>query len=181
MRASMSRLLPAPPIRVCCPRAIADEVAGLFGSLPQHLRAEVLLRILELHLLGDGHSIVADDRGAPLLLDQHRFGLRSERDAHSVGKLRGATQHFLACIRAEQDLLGAHGYLCRTMIGKLIGASLTASVMCSLYAVLLSRCCRGRARDYAQAPMVWAQALMVRTGTASYKSVHDACSAGISC
>jgi len=43
------------------------------------------------------------------LLDQHRFGLRPERDAHCVGKLRGATQHFLTGIRAEKNLLGAHG------------------------------------------------------------------------
>ena len=89
--------------------AVADHVAGLLRRLAQHLRAEVLLRVLEVEFLGDGHAVVADDRRAPLLLDQHRLRLRAERDAHGLGELGGAAQDLLARRRAEQDLLVRHG------------------------------------------------------------------------
>ena len=46
--------------------AVADGVAGLLGRLAEHLRAEVLLRILEIDLLGDRDAVVADERNAPL-------------------------------------------------------------------------------------------------------------------
>jgi hypothetical protein len=39
----------------------------------QHLRAKVLLGILEVELLGNGHAVVADDRRASALLEQNRF------------------------------------------------------------------------------------------------------------
>ena len=90
-------------------RAVADHVAGLLGGLAQHLRAEILLRILEVEFLGDGHAVVADDRRAPFLLDQHRFRLRAERDAHRIRQLRRAAQDLLARGRAKQDLLVCHG------------------------------------------------------------------------
>ena len=45
--------------------AVADHVAGPLGRLPQHLRAEVLLRVLEIEFLGDGDAVVADDRRSP--------------------------------------------------------------------------------------------------------------------
>ena len=57
-------------------RAVADHFAGLFRRLPQHPRAQILLRVLEVEFLGDRHAIVADDRRAPFLLDQHRFRSR---------------------------------------------------------------------------------------------------------
>ena len=89
--------------------AVADDVAGLLGRLPQHLRAEVLLRVLEVEFLGDGHAVVADDRRAPFLLDQHGLGFRPERDAHRVGELGGAAQDLFARGGAEQHLLVCHG------------------------------------------------------------------------
>ena len=46
----------------------------LFGGLPQHLRAEILLRILEIEFLGDSHAVVTDDGRTPFLLNKH--GLR---------------------------------------------------------------------------------------------------------
>jgi hypothetical protein len=88
--------------------AVAHGVAGPLRCLAQHLRTEVLLRILEFHLLGDRNAIVADDRRAPFLLDQHRLGLRPERETHGVRELRGAAQHLLARGGAEQDLLHCH-------------------------------------------------------------------------
>ena len=58
----------------CCgARSIAHHVAGLFCSLSKHPGAEILLRVLEVELLGDGDAVVAHDRHAPFLLDQHRL------------------------------------------------------------------------------------------------------------
>ena len=68
--------------------AVADHVAGLLRGLAQHLGAEVLLGVLEVELLGDGHAVVADDRRTPAPLDQHGLGLRPERHAHGIGQLR---------------------------------------------------------------------------------------------
>ena len=52
-------------------RAVADGFAGPFGGAAQHLSAKVLVGIFERELLGDGHAVVADDRLAPFLLDEH--------------------------------------------------------------------------------------------------------------
>jgi hypothetical protein len=54
-------------------RSLRGPHAGLFHSLPQHPCAEVLTGALEIELLGDGHAIIAGERGAPLLLDQNRL------------------------------------------------------------------------------------------------------------
>ena len=71
--------------------------------------AEVLLGVLQLELLGDGHAVVADERLAPLLLDQHALGLRAERHAHGVGQGGGAAEDLLPRRRVEQQLLMSHG------------------------------------------------------------------------
>ena len=89
-------------------RAVADGIAGFLGGLPQHLRAEIFLGVLELHLLRDRDAVVAHDRSAPLLLDQHRLRFWAERDADGVRERRGAAQHLLARVRAEQHLLDGH-------------------------------------------------------------------------
>ena len=57
-------------------RAVADQLAGALGRLADHLRAEVLFVVLELELLGDRHAVVADDRTAPFLLDEHALRFR---------------------------------------------------------------------------------------------------------
>src|SRR5690606_17789627 len=90
-------------------RAVADRIAGLLRGLPEHLRAEILLGVVELGLLRDRHAVVADDRSAPLLLDEHRFGLWPERDTDRVRELRGAAQNLLASIGTEEHLLRGHG------------------------------------------------------------------------
>ena len=67
----------------------------------------------ELEFLGDGHAVVADERRAPFLLDQHRLRFRSERDANGVGELGRAAQDLFARRGAEQDLLVGHGWTTR--------------------------------------------------------------------
>ena len=77
-----------------------EEILGLL--------AEVLPRVLEAHLLGDGDAVVADERRSPCLLDQHGLGLRAEGDAHGLGQLSGAAQHLLTGRRIERESLVRH-------------------------------------------------------------------------
>jgi hypothetical protein len=53
-------------------------------------------------------GVVAEDRRAPTLLDQHRFRLRAQGDAHGVAQQRGAVQDLRPGRGAEQDLLVSH-------------------------------------------------------------------------
>ena len=70
-----------------CTGSVANVLAGLLGGLAQHLGAEVLLRILEVELLGDGHAVVADKRYTPFFLDENGLGLGPQRDTNSVCEL----------------------------------------------------------------------------------------------
>jgi hypothetical protein len=74
----------------------------------EHLGAEVLLGILQVHFLRDRDAVVADDRLAPLLLDQHAFRPGAERHADGVRERGGAAQHLLARRRPEDQLLVRH-------------------------------------------------------------------------
>jgi hypothetical protein len=88
--------------------AVADGVAGALGGPAQQLRPEVLVGILQRELLGDGDAVVAHERHAPLLLDQHRLGPGAERHTHGVGNGGGASEHPLARIRPEPNLFVSH-------------------------------------------------------------------------
>lgn len=48
-------------------RAVAHGVARTLGRLPDRLHAEILVSVLELELLRDRHTVVADDRGPHFL------------------------------------------------------------------------------------------------------------------
>ena len=66
--------------------AVAGDVVGLAGDFAGELGAEVLERVLELDLLGDGDAVV-DDRGrAELLLEDDVAAARAEGDADGVGE-----------------------------------------------------------------------------------------------
>src|SRR5918997_6779133 len=49
-------------------------------------RAEVLVRVVELDVPGDGHPIVGDGGGTPLLVQDDVAPLRAEGDLHGVGE-----------------------------------------------------------------------------------------------
>src|SRR5690606_21171799 len=49
-------------------RAVTGHVVGLLGDLLDELGTDLLVRVLELDLLGDAHTIVGDGGGTPLLL-----------------------------------------------------------------------------------------------------------------
>ena len=89
-------------------RAVPHGVAGALGGLAHHLRAEILDGILEVHLLGDGDAVIADERRAVLLLDEHGLGLGTQRDPHRIGQRVHALEHLFPRVGPEQHLLVRH-------------------------------------------------------------------------
>ena len=82
-------------------RAVAGDVVGLSRDLADELRAHVLKRILQLHVLGDRDAVVRDERSTVLLAEHDVAALRAERDLHGVCKLVNAALQFLAGVFAE--------------------------------------------------------------------------------
>src|SRR5256886_13715783 len=86
-------------------RAVARDVRGLRGDLLQHLRAHVLVGILELDLLGDRHAVLGD-RGAPkLLVDDDVAALRAERRLDGRGHDVDAPEQARPGLLVELQLL----------------------------------------------------------------------------
>ena len=67
--------------------AVARDVVGLLGDLLDELGADLLVRVLELDLLGDAHAVVGDGGRTPLLLEHDVAALRAQRDLDGVGEL----------------------------------------------------------------------------------------------
>ena len=86
--------------------AVTGDVVGLLGDLLDELGADLLVGILEVDLLGDGHAIVGDRGGAPLLVEHDVAALRAEGDAHGVGQLVHAGFETAAGLFVEGDDLG---------------------------------------------------------------------------
>ena len=84
--------------------AITGHVVGLAGGLFQELGAHVLVGVLQLDLLGDGHAVAAD-LGRPELLVQYHVSPPGAQ-GHSDGVRHGvdATLHGGPCILAECQL-----------------------------------------------------------------------------
>ena len=66
--------------------AVTGDVVGLGGDLLGQLGAEVLVRVLQLDLTGDGDAVVGDRRRAPLLVDDDVAAARAERHLDGVGE-----------------------------------------------------------------------------------------------
>ena len=90
-------------------RAVAGDVGGLAGDLLDHLGAHVLVLVLELDLLGDGHAVLGDRGRAERLLDDDVAAARAERHLDGAGQLRHPALHRLAGFLVERDHLGGHG------------------------------------------------------------------------
>jgi hypothetical protein len=85
--------------------AVTGDVVGLGGDLLGELSAQVLERIGELDLLGDGHAVVGDGRGAPLLVEHDVAALGAERHLHGVGEGVDATLKRAPCLLVELQSL----------------------------------------------------------------------------
>ena len=88
--------------------AVTGDVVGLLGDFLDQLGADLLPRVLEVDLLGDGDPVVGDGGGAPLLLEHDVAALRAEGDAYGVGELVHAVLEGPAGLLVEGDQLG-HG------------------------------------------------------------------------
>src|SRR5271157_3660881 len=66
--------------------AVAGDVVGLLGDFLDQLGADLLVRVLQLDLLGDGHTIVGDRGGTPLLLQDDVAALGTQRHLYRVGE-----------------------------------------------------------------------------------------------
>ena len=66
--------------------SVTGDVVGLLGDLLDELRTDLLVRVVELDLLGDGDAVVRDRGGAPLLLEDDVAAARAEGHLDRVGE-----------------------------------------------------------------------------------------------
>ena len=66
--------------------AVTGDVVGLGGDLLGQLGTEVLERVVELDLAGDGDTVVGDGGRAPLLVEDDVAALGAERHLDGVGE-----------------------------------------------------------------------------------------------
>jgi hypothetical protein len=92
-----------------CAGAVADGLAGLLRSLPQHLCAEVLLCVSQIEFFGNCDTVIADEGRTPLLLDQHGLGLWPQRNPDGIRELSGAVQKLLPGCGSERHKFVRHG------------------------------------------------------------------------
>src|SRR5205814_5475431 len=69
---------------------------------------DLLPRVLELDLLGDGHAIVGDRGCAPLLLEHHVAALGAEGYLHGVGELVHTALESAPGVLVKRDHLRCH-------------------------------------------------------------------------
>src|SRR5690606_30259041 len=81
------------------------DVVGLLRDFLDQLGADLLERVLEVDLLGDGDAVVGDRGCAPLLLEDDVAALRAQRDAYGVSQLVHARLEGPAGVLVVGDLL----------------------------------------------------------------------------
>ena len=91
-------------------RAVAGDVVRLAGRFLHELGAQVLERVIELDVLGDGHAVLGDLGRAPALVEHRVAAAGAERAAHGPGQLLDARRqrrpglvlkHHLFCCHAK--------------------------------------------------------------------------------
>ena len=89
-------------------RAVAGDVVGRRGDLPDELRALVLERVLDLDLTGDRDAVVRDRRRTELLVENDIAALRAKRHLDRVGEGVDAPLERAARVLVELQLLVSH-------------------------------------------------------------------------
>ncbi|CAM5721236.1 hypothetical protein SGLAM104S_02944 [Streptomyces glaucescens] len=87
-------------------RTVTGDVVRLLGDFLDQLGADLLVRVLELDLLGDGDTVVGDRGRAPLLLEDDVAALGAERHLHGVRELVHAALEAAPRLLVERDDLG---------------------------------------------------------------------------
>src|SRR4029453_3912111 len=83
----------------CCP--VTSDIVGLGGHFLGQLRAEVLIRVVELDVARHRHAVVGDGRSAPLLVKNDITALGAQGDLHGVGEGVDAPLERLASLPVE--------------------------------------------------------------------------------
>src|SRR5215217_7975096 len=92
--------------------AVTGDLVGLLGDLLDELGPDLLPRVLELDLVGDGHAVVGDGGRAPLLLQDDVAALGTQRHPDGVGELVHPPLESAPGVLVEGDDLGHRcGYL----------------------------------------------------------------------
>jgi hypothetical protein len=89
--------------------AVARDVVGLLGDFLDELGPDLLVRVLELDLLGDGDTVVGDRGGAPLLLQHDVAPARAQSHLHGVSELVHAPLEATTSLFIEGDDLSHIG------------------------------------------------------------------------
>ena len=90
--------------------AVAGDVVGLGRDLLGQLGAEVLVRVVELDLAGDGDTVVGDRRRAELLVDDDVAALGAEGHLDGVGERVDAALEAAPGVLVELEDLGHAGF-----------------------------------------------------------------------
>ena len=88
----------------CGGGTVTGDVVGLGGDFLDELCAHVLEGVLELDFLGDGDTVVGDQRSAVFAVKNDVSALRTERDLDGVGKLVDTGLESLAGLFTVDDL-----------------------------------------------------------------------------
>src|SRR5690606_5906082 len=86
--------------------AVTSHVVGLLRDLLDQLRTDLLVRLLELDLLRDAHTVVGDGGSTPLLLKYDVATLRAQRHLDGIGEVVHAPLKAAARLLVERDHLG---------------------------------------------------------------------------
>ena len=78
-----------------CGGSVSGHIIGLGSYFLDQLRAHVLKRILQLDLLGDGHTVVGDQRSAKGLIQDNVSSLWSK--SYSYGICQFINAYFQRC------------------------------------------------------------------------------------
>ena len=74
--------------------AVAGDVAGLAGGFLDELGAHVLVRVVQLDVLGDGDAVLGDGRAAPALVEDGVAAARAQGAPDGPGQLADAVGSF---------------------------------------------------------------------------------------
>ena len=91
--------------------AVAGDVVGLAGGFLDQLGAEVLVGVVQLDVLGDGHAVLGDLRRAPALVEHGVAAAGAERAAHGPGQLAHAGGQRLPGLVVKDHLFCHSGFL----------------------------------------------------------------------
>ena len=89
--------------------AVAGVLGALRGDLLDHLGADVLDRVFDLDLFGDGHAVFGDGGRAEGFFEDHDVPGRPERGADGLGEFVDPAADNLAGFLIKFNGLGSHG------------------------------------------------------------------------